>query len=87
MALLSLPHLALLVPVYFAWSALYQVVYYRFLHPLSMFPGPFWGSVTRLWITYHNLKADECQTFRELHRKYGKVAGHPWPNGLGEACC
>jgi hypothetical protein len=28
----------------------YQIVYYRYFHPLSKFPGPFWGSVTRLWI-------------------------------------
>ncbi|KAL2110426.1 hypothetical protein VUR80DRAFT_8124 [Thermomyces stellatus] len=73
MAVLSVSHLALLVPAYLAWSALYQVVYYRFFHPLSKFPGPFWGSITRLWITYHNVKEDECQTFRELHRKYGPV--------------
>lgn len=73
MALLSLTHLALLVPAYFAGNVLYQIVYYRFFHPLSKFPGPFWGSVTRLWITYHNVKADECQTFQELHRKHGPV--------------
>lgn len=72
MALVNLSRFALLVPAYFAWKLLHQVIYYRFFHPLSKFPGPFWGSITRLWITYHNVKEDECQTFRELHRKYGK---------------
>lgn len=52
-------------------SFVYQIVYYRFFHPLAKFPGPFWGSVTRLWITYHNIKGDEPETFQALHRKYG----------------
>jgi hypothetical protein len=73
MALLSLTNFALLGAAYLGWKVLYQIVYYRFLHPLSKFPGPFWGSVTRLWITYHNVKEDECHTFRELHRKYGEI--------------
>lgn len=55
-------------------SFVYQIVYYRFFHPLSKFPGPFWGSVTRLWITYHNVKGDEPETFQALHRKYGMLA-------------
>lgn len=50
----------------------YQIIHYRFFHPLKAFPGPFWGSVTRLWITYHNVKGDEPKTFQELHRKYGE---------------
>ncbi|KAJ0114140.1 hypothetical protein J7T55_007974 [Diaporthe amygdali] len=54
-------------------SFVYQIIYYRFFHPLAKFPGPFWGSVTRLWITYHNVKGDEPETFQALHRKYGPV--------------
>ena len=53
---------------------LYQIVSYRFFHPLSQFRGPFWASVTRLWITYHTLKEDECETFEKLHKIYG--TGH-----------
>jgi hypothetical protein len=56
---------------YLIARALYQVVYYRFFHPLSKFPGPFWGSVTRLWIAYHNIKEDEPYVEHELHKKYG----------------
>ena len=50
---------------------LYQIVYYRFFHPLSAFPGPFWGSVTRLWIAWHNLRETEVPTVHALTKKYG----------------
>ncbi|KAF9638734.1 putative cytochrome p450 protein [Lasiodiplodia theobromae] len=71
MAILS--KLILTAIAYITFKVLYQIVYYRFLHPLAKFPGNFWGSVTRLWITYHNVKEDECQTFRELHKEHGPV--------------
>lgn len=50
---------------------LYQVIHYRFFHPLSNFRGPFWASVTRLWIAYHHLMEDECTVFWNLHKLYG----------------
>ena len=28
-------------------------------------------SVTRLWIAYHNIKAEECELELELHRRHG----------------
>jgi hypothetical protein len=77
MALLSVGNLALLALGYIAWCALYQIVYYRFFHPLSKFPGSFWASVTRLWIAYHNVKGDECAVFQELHKKHGEYQGPP----------
>ncbi|KAI9757651.1 MAG: hypothetical protein M4579_003376 [Chaenotheca gracillima] len=58
---------------YVTFRVLYQIIYYRFFHPLSQFPGPFWASVTRLWIAYHSLKEDECAVEWELHKKYGRV--------------
>ncbi|OLN87949.1 Pisatin demethylase 1 [Colletotrichum chlorophyti] len=73
MAVLSLTNGFLLFLAYVVWKLAYQIVYYRVFHPLSVFPGPFWGSVTRLWITYHNVKEDECQVFQGLHEKYGPV--------------
>ncbi|ROT39950.1 flavonoid 3',5'-hydroxylase [Sodiomyces alkalinus F11] len=73
MALLSIANLALLGLGYIAWCAIYQIVYYRFFHPLSQFPGSFWASVTRLWIAYHNVKADECEVYQELHKKHGPI--------------
>jgi hypothetical protein len=60
---------------YIALSAIYQVIRYRFFHPLSKFPGPFWGSVTRLWFAYRNLIGDENDVCMELHKQYGKSSG------------
>ncbi|KAH7066573.1 cytochrome P450 [Paraphoma chrysanthemicola] len=51
----------------------YQIVYYRFFHPLRHFPGPFWASVTRLWVAYHNIQRDECEVELALHKKHGSV--------------
>lgn len=56
---------------YIALRFVYQIVYYRFFHPLSVFPGPFWGSVTRLWIAWHNLQETEVPTVHALAKEYG----------------
>ena len=77
MALLSFGNLALLGLAYIVFCFVSQILRYRFFHPLAQFPGSFWGSVTRLWITYHNVKADECTVFRELHKKHGKQSYLP----------
>lgn len=53
---------------------LYQIIYYRYFHPLANFPGPFWGSVTRLWMAYHNLFSTEIDAEIKLHKKYGTSA-------------
>ncbi|PQE32144.1 Cytochrome P450 protein [Rutstroemia sp. NJR-2017a WRK4] len=45
---------------------LYQIVYYRFFHPLKDYPGPFWGSVTRIWHTLENIKGTELETYQRL---------------------
>lgn len=77
-----LPHISSLITpsnilfiflAYFPLSFLYQVIYYRFFHPLRHFPGPFWASVTRLWIAYHNIQRDECELELALHKKHGSV--------------
>jgi len=68
---LTIANAFLLLVAYIAYHVLYQVIYYRFFHPLAKFPGPFWGSVTRIWIAYHNIKEDECAVFTELIKKYG----------------
>ncbi|XHG07079.1 hypothetical protein AWENTII_010240 [Aspergillus wentii] len=58
---------------YLALKFVYQIVYYHFFHPLAIFPGPFWGGVTRLWITWHNLRGTEVPVVHELTKKYGPV--------------
>ncbi|KAI1811103.1 cytochrome P450 [Poronia punctata] len=45
----------------------------RFFHPLSRFPGPFWGSVTTLYQVYHYVRGSQGQSQRELHQRYGPV--------------
>ncbi|KAL8383467.1 hypothetical protein RB595_010593 [Gaeumannomyces hyphopodioides] len=72
-ALLTAGNLVLLAAAYLAYKAVAQVVRYRYLSPLAQFPGPFWGSVTRLWIAYHNVRGSEPRVFRELHRRHGPV--------------
>ncbi|KAF2727605.1 cytochrome P450 [Polyplosphaeria fusca] len=58
---------------YIVLHILDRIIFNRFFHPLRHFPGPYWASVTRLWIAYHNIKADECELELALHRKYGPV--------------
>ena len=71
---LSIGNAFLLLCAFVTYCVLYQVIYYRFFHPLAKFPGPFWGSVTRMWIAYHNIKGDECAVFTELIKKHGTCA-------------
>ncbi|KAK8069788.1 hypothetical protein PG994_006404 [Apiospora phragmitis] len=73
MALLSFVNFVLLGVVYVLSKVVYQVVYNHFFHPLAKFPGPFWAGVTRLWLTYHNVKANECEVVQALHKKHGPV--------------
>lgn len=70
--LITLRNVLLSVVAYVLYSIIHQVVYYRFFHPLRRFPGPFWASVTRLWIAYHNIKADELYLEEDMHKKLGK---------------
>lgn len=80
---LTLGNVCLGLGAYVALQFLYQIVYYRFFHPLSVFPGPFWASVTRLWIAWHNLRETEVPTVRALAKQYGKCRlFRPKPNRL-----
>ncbi|KAH4074020.1 hypothetical protein HBH70_113370 [Parastagonospora nodorum] len=72
-ALLTPLNIVLLLLSYFPVTFLYQIIHYRFFHPLRHFPGPFWASVTRLWIAYHNVQRDECEIELALHKKHGPV--------------
>ncbi|KAI0544660.1 cytochrome P450 [Xylaria curta] len=45
----------------------------KFFHPLSKFPGPFWGSVTTLYHVYHYVRGTQGQLHRNLHQRYGPV--------------
>jgi hypothetical protein len=69
--LVTVTNTALALFAYIALRFIYQIVRYRFYHPLSAFPGPFWGTVTRLWIAWHNARETELPTVYALTKKYG----------------
>ncbi|KAJ5627762.1 hypothetical protein N7490_009990 [Penicillium lividum] len=73
LSLLTVTNISLALVAYIVLKFIYQIVYYRFFHPLSAFPGPFWASVTRLWIAKQNLQETEYLTCYELSKKYGPV--------------
>lgn len=54
-------------------ATLRTIIVNRFSSPISHFPGPFWGSVTRLYLIYYHLKGVELQKMKEWHAKYGMV--------------
>jgi hypothetical protein len=71
MSYFSLSNFFVLSIAYILFKVIYQIVYYRWFHPLAKFPGPFWAAVTRLWIAYRNIQGDECQVNLALHKRYG----------------
>lgn len=71
LSLLTVQNIVLLATAYVVYLWLEQIIRYRFFSPIRSFPGPFWASVTRLWIAYHNVKEDECETELALHKKHG----------------
>jgi hypothetical protein len=48
------------------------IIYARWFHPCSQFPGPFLASVSRMWLVCQVLRKNVDNEDRELHRKYGK---------------
>jgi hypothetical protein len=64
--LLNLPFVFGIIIIYL----LSNLIYRRFFHPLAHIPGPFWASVTKLYMTYYNRRF--IKKFDELHAKYGK---------------
>ena len=49
------------------------VIYARTLHPLSNIPGPWFASVSRLWIMWHTWKGDMDHVQRALHQRHGTI--------------
>lgn len=57
----------LLLPLYFAtW-----VIYTRYFHPLSAIPGPFWASISRVWLAKQAADGKLDEVVRNLHRELG----------------
>ena len=74
LSLLTIRNTFLLLTAYILYSFLSQFIRYRLLSPIRAFPGPFWASITRLWIAYHNIKEDECEVELALHKKHGTLS-------------
>lgn len=72
-ALVTFRNLLLVFVGYVAYSSVTQVIYYRCFHPLKDFPGPFWASVTRIWLGYHNYMQTELAACDAAHKRYGPV--------------
>ena len=47
------------------------LVYQRFFHPLSDFPGPFLASITDVWQVYQFVTLKQPYNLTDLHEKYG----------------
>ena len=71
-----LGRICLTVLSFIVLSFSYQIIYYRFFHPLSIFPGPFWASVTRLYSAYFNFVGIHYSNEWKLHQKYGMSIFH-----------
>jgi hypothetical protein len=55
-------------------AALVGFIFYQlYLHPLSKYPGPVLGRITRLYDLYHAYVGDKHVLLYHLHRKYGTV--------------
>ncbi|KAF5255579.1 hypothetical protein FOXYS1_14000, partial [Fusarium oxysporum] len=67
--------LPVLVLAAFAGSLLMilYIVYYRYLHPLSKYPGPFFASFTNLWKVQQLWSLHMPDTLIQLHQEYGDV--------------
>jgi hypothetical protein len=49
------------------------IAYSRLLHPLKHIPGPFWASISRLWMVHHLWRGDMDIVQRKLHQRYGPL--------------
>lgn len=82
LAFLEKPHLAkvfwseLLEPrsifIYVLVLVLTTAALRRFFSPLQHIPGPFWASVTRLWLLKIIINGDQNEQLQKIHEKYGK---------------
>ncbi|KAI6889412.1 cytochrome P450 [Hortaea werneckii] len=69
----DLSHMSLLLLAGLSLLTISYVLYQRFFHPLASVPGPFWASISRLWITKHSWDGDMSVTMIALHKKHGTL--------------
>lgn len=75
----ALVNVALALLLLATCKGLHQFVKYRYLHPLSSFPGPPLATVTRLWLAFYVVKGGDyaAHAFKRAHEKYGMSSKHP----------
>ncbi|KAB2568799.1 Cytochrome P450 monooxygenase gsfF [Lasiodiplodia theobromae] len=49
------------------------IIYQRFLHPLSRYPGPLLASLSNVWKAYHVYQGDLEYAILKLHQEHGKI--------------
>ncbi|OJJ78810.1 uncharacterized protein ASPGLDRAFT_78014 [Aspergillus glaucus CBS 516.65] len=49
------------------------VIYWRYIHQLAKYPGPFLASLTDLWQSYQFLTLRQPYHLTELHERYGPI--------------
>ena len=64
-------HLAFVILSTMYLALVSHVVKNRYFHPLSKFPGPFWGSITNLYCSLMILTGESQKTEFDFHKKYG----------------
>ncbi|EOA88692.1 uncharacterized protein SETTUDRAFT_106678 [Exserohilum turcica Et28A] len=62
-----------LLPILLLACCIVWIVYARYLHPLAKYPGPFFASITRLWLIVDVARGGCEKTQRQLHEKYGPI--------------
>ena len=65
------PNVLVLLPILFLAYCVAWIVYARYFHPLAKYPGPFFASVTRLWLIVDVARGNCEKTQRRLHEQYG----------------
>jgi hypothetical protein len=83
----SLSFLLLLwgVPSFAVIYVTYYVIYQRYFHPLSRFPGPFLASLTDLWQVYQFLSLKQPYNLTDLHAQHGEFVRYG-PDKLSVTC-
>ncbi|KAI9751283.1 MAG: hypothetical protein M4579_006136 [Chaenotheca gracillima] len=54
-------------------AAFIYIVYQRYLSPLAGVPGPFWASLSRLWVIRRSLVGDTHRVMIDLHSRHGNL--------------
>lgn len=49
------------------------ILYWRYIHPLAKYPGPFLASLTDIWQSYQFLTLRQPYHLTELHERYGPI--------------